>query len=248
MKLSIIIPTLNEEQTIVNLLRSLGSQNYSDFEVIVVDGGSKDKTVEVARKYGANVMIYDGLSEFASRNVGARIAKGDILVFTSADTIFPSHLLEDIKINFEKDPQLIALSGPGIPYDASFPGKILYGVYNFSRYLFARLPKPFQRFSTSTNFLAVRKSVFEKTGGFDPTDINADGIMGSKLSKMGKVNFNLNTHVYISARRIKRMGLFKFILHYLYVLENFFPFLSHTSIIRGFKKVSKSTHRKLHYS
>jgi glycosyltransferase involved in cell wall biosynthesis len=245
---SVIVPTLNEEQTVINLLKSLNSQYYENLEVIIIDGGSRDKTVEVAKKHGAKVLVYEGLSEFASRNVGAEIANGDILIFTCADIIFPQDLLKKIIDKFEKDPQLIALSGPGVPYDAPLKGSLLYAVYNIFRFLLSKLPKKLQCFSTSTNFLAVRRTAFEKTGGFDPWDINADGLMGRKLLKMGKVKFSLDTFVYISARRMKKMGFIKFVLHYLYILENFFPSLSHTKLIKNRKMISKSQHRKLHNS
>jgi hypothetical protein len=173
---------------------------------------------------------------------------GDILIFTCADIIFPQDLLKKIIDKFEKDPQLIALSGPGVPYDAPLKGSLLYAVYNIFRFLLSKLPKKLQCFSTSTNFLAVRRTAFEKTGGFDPEDINADGLMGRKLLKMGKVKFSLDTFVYISARRMKKMGFIKFVLHYLYILENFFPSLSHTKLIKNRKMISKSQHRKLHNS
>jgi glycosyltransferase involved in cell wall biosynthesis len=250
-KLSIIVPTLNEERNITNLLESVNSQHYhtcSEVEVIIIDGGSRDRTVEIARNHGAKVVIYNGLGEFASRNAGARIAKGDILIFTCADVIFPQDLLGKVIDKFKSDSQLIALSVPGIPYDAPPIGSLLYAVYNMFRLLLSKLPKPLQRFSTSTNFLAVRRKAFEKTGGFDPDDINADGLMGRKLLQMGKVEFSQDIFVYISARRMKKMGFINFVLHYLYVLENFFPCLSHTKLIKNRKMISKSSHRELHNS
>jgi glycosyltransferase involved in cell wall biosynthesis len=248
-KLSIIVPTLNEERTITNLLKSVNSQHHRRCsEVIIVDGGSIDRTAEIARKYGAKVVVYNGLSEFASRNKGARIANGDILIFTCADIIFPQDLLKKVVDKFEKDPQLTALSGPGVPYDAPLKGSFLYAVYNMFRFLLSKLPKPLKRFSTSTNFLVVRRTAFEKTGGFDSDDINADGLIGRKLLQIGMVEFSLDTFVYISARRMKKMGFIKFIFHYLYVLENFFPFLSYTKLIKSRKLISKSLHRKLHDS
>jgi len=243
--ISIIVPTLNEEKHIAYLFASLKMQTYPNFEVIVVDGGSKDQTIEIARKYGAKTIVLPGYREFPSRNVGASMAVSEILLFTCADVIFPKNLLAKICEKFERDPQLLAVSGPSVPYDASLMGKIMYGIYNIIRYLFSKLPGKLRRFSTSTNFLAVRREAFEKTGGF-LDDINADGLMGRKLIKMGKVDFDIKLYVYISARRMKNMGLSKFITHYLYILENFFPFLSHTNLIKGFKKKSRSIHRKLH--
>jgi len=243
---SIIIPTLNEEESIVPLLESLDRQSYSDFEVMVVDGGSKDKTVEVARKYGAEVLVHVGLGEFQSRNVGARLTKGKVLLFTCADVILARDLLNKVNEWFSQNSRLIALAGPGIPYDAALKGKLLYAAYNLFRYLSARLPGRLRRFSTSANFLAVRKEAFERIGGFDHTDINADGLMGRRLLEIGNVCFSLDTYVFISARRMKKVGFLRFLLHYLYVLENFFPFMSRTELIKGAKERSRSAHRKIH--
>jgi len=102
-------------------------------------------------------------------------------------------------------------------------------------------PRPNKRFSTSTNFLAVRKACFDKTGGFI-SDVNADGIMGRRFSDMGKVKFFTSMKVFISPRRFLKMGFSRFNFHYLYVLENFFPFLSNTSFIKNLKNKSGSVH------
>jgi glycosyltransferase involved in cell wall biosynthesis len=244
-KISIIVPTLNEERYIAGLLRSINAQLESIDEVIVVDGGSMDRTIEIARSLGARVIVYRGLGEFASRNLGVEESTGGILVFTCADVIFSPSLLREIAERFQRDSALIALSGPGIPYNAPLSGHLLYGFYNTFRLLFGKLPRPLQRFSTSTNFLAVRRSAFVEAGTFRPEDVNADGLMGAKLLRMGKVEFSPKTYVYISVRRLRSMGLASFILHYLYVLENFFP-LSNSGLIRKRKVVSRLVHGKLH--
>jgi len=242
-RISIIVPTLNEEKNIQNLLGSLEKQTLADYEIIIVDGGSTDKTVDVANNYHSKVIVEDGLPEFPSRNTGVKIASGEILLFTCADVIFPRDLLAKIDQNF-KDQRLMALTGPDRPTN-SLLAEIEYGAYNFARFLFSSFPKPTKRFSTSTNFLAVRKSAFEKTGGF-LSDINADGLLGKQLSEIGKVKFSNTIAVIISARRFCKMGFFKFNLHYLYVLENFFPFLSKTSFLKALKGNSGSTHRNMH--
>jgi len=244
--ISIIVPTLNEEATINNLLKSLSVQSWRDFETIVVDGGSKDETVERARSFGAHVLVETGCPEFISRNLGARKARGKILLFTCADVIFPKHLLESVHEKFAEDPRLVALSGPGIPFDAPIIGRIEYEAYNTFRYVLCNLPNSLKRFSTSTNFLAARQQHFRRTGGFLPNDVNADGMMGRQLAEIGKVCFSLNSYVYISARRMKSMGFGRFNTHYLYVLENIFPQLSRLGFLDRLKAVSGSVHKKMH--
>ncbi len=242
-QISIIVPTLNEEEKIRLLLESLTKQREVCFETIVVDGGSTDKTVAIAEDYRAKALLEKGLLEFPSRNIGAKIARGEILLFTCADVTFPADLLMKIKENFEDD-GLIALTGPDFPVD-SVVARVEYGFYNFVRFVFSSFPKPYQRFSTSTNFLAVRKSSFEKTGGFI-SDINGDGIMGKCLSELGKVRFSMKLPVFVSSRRFSKMGFANFNLHYLYVLENFFPFLSNSAFLKRFKIKSGAVHRRMH--
>lgn len=244
--ISIIVPTLNEEESLRFLLGSLRRQTWSDFEILVVDGGSKDKTVDVAKKYNVTTIVLRGGREFNSRNVGAGLAKGEILLFTCADVIIPKDLIEKVYDKFEGNNQIIAASGPSIPYDTHIIGSVEYGVYNALRYILSKLPRPFKRFSSSTNFLVVRKNSFERVGGFDPMDINADGLLGRNLSRLGAVAFCPNMHVFISARRMNKMGVLNFNRHYFYVLENFFPFLSETRMIKGLKQKSGRVHRKIH--
>ena len=242
-KISVIVPTLNEEKNIPNLLDSLEKQTLRDYEIVLIDGGSTDKTLNVARRHHSNVVVEKGLAEYPSRNLGAQLAKGDILLFTCADVIFPKGLLAKIAKSF-RDPELVALTGPDRPSDSAL-AILEYGLYNVVRFLFSSFPKPAKRFSTSTNFLAVRKAAFEKTGGF-VRDINSDGYVGKQLSEIGKVNFSNAVAVLISPRRFHQMGFIKFNLHYLYVLENFFPFLSETSFLKNLKNNSGSVHRNMH--
>jgi len=242
-QITIVVPTLNEGVSIRSLLESVDKQKNVNAEIVVVDGGSTDNTVPIAENYCAKVIVEKGLQEFPSRNIGAKVARGDILLFTSADVIFPRNLLEKISENFQ-DTQLVAITGPDIPL-ASPLARMEYGLYNVLRLIFCNLPGRSSRFSTSTNFLAVKKEYFDKTGGFI-NDINGDGLMGRRLSELGKVKFSTDIKVFISPRRFYKMGFFKFNLHYLYVLENFFYSLHETSFLKSLKYRSEAVHSNLH--
>jgi glycosyltransferase involved in cell wall biosynthesis len=80
-RISIIVPTLNEEKNIELLLFSIQEQTVPYFDLIVVDGGSRDKTISIAKNYGAKIVVEKGLMEFPSRNLGAKVANGEILLF-----------------------------------------------------------------------------------------------------------------------------------------------------------------------
>lgn len=83
-KLSVIIPTYNEEKYLPILLERLQDQTYTSFEIIVADNNSKDRTTDIATSYGVRVVRGGNLTE--GRNRGAKKAKGDILIFLDADT------------------------------------------------------------------------------------------------------------------------------------------------------------------
>jgi len=100
-KVSIVIPTLNEEQNLQKVLRSIPKDIY---EVIIVDGHSKDKTVEIAKKFGAKV-VFDDKGKGSALRKGMKTAKGDIVIMMDADCSHKSSeiglLTEGIKAGFD---------------------------------------------------------------------------------------------------------------------------------------------------
>jgi rSAM/selenodomain-associated transferase 2 len=97
MQISIIIPVYNESENIGNLVRFLIKySNESVIEIIVVDAGSIDDTIAIAKKEGANVVISPAKGRSAQMNYGALLAKGDILYFIHADTFPPVSFATDI--------------------------------------------------------------------------------------------------------------------------------------------------------
>ncbi len=97
-KVSIIIPAKNEEKYLPRLLESIKKQTTQPYEIIVADAGSTDRTVEVAKKYGAKV-IKGGIPQ-VGRNNGAKQAKTDIIVFLDADVILPDSNVLKALCNF----------------------------------------------------------------------------------------------------------------------------------------------------
>jgi len=245
-KISIIVPTLNEAKLIGNLLSSLRAQTFQEFEVLVVDGGSADLTAAIAVGFGAKVFVQPDFPEFAARNYAAKLSTAPLLVFSCADTIFPTDLLARVDRHFSTNQDLKAVTGPDVPYDGSFGLRVEYALYNLLRYVLSRLPNNFKRFSTSTNILAVRKATFEAIGGFRQDDVNADGLFGRTVASHFRVLFDNGVRVYISARRAREWGITRFTLHYLYVLENFIPSLARRAWFSSLKMKSLRRHREIH--
>src|SRR5512137_80909 len=107
--ISVIIPTFNEEENIAQCLVSLSHQTIprNEYEIIVVDGGSKDNTCEIARKYADVVFTQTSKKVGGARNDGVMAAKGDIIATTDADCILPPDWIKRVAENFASNPGLV---------------------------------------------------------------------------------------------------------------------------------------------
>ena len=94
--ISVIVPTLNEEESIETCLSSVRNQTVSDFELILSDGESNDKTVETSRRYVDKIVVSSNRGIGTQQNLGAKFAEGEVLVFIHADTIVGESLLEEV--------------------------------------------------------------------------------------------------------------------------------------------------------
>ena len=181
-RLSIIIPTLNSEMVLPVCLRSLINQNYpkAKFEIIVVDNESSDKTVEIAKSFGAKLFLVKGQPSQActQRNLGAEKAKGKYLLFLDHDMELSKNLLKNFaeKVSKTKD----------IPDAWYIPEKIVA-----SSPLFSKIRNFEGSFYNATVIAAVRiikKEKFDLTSEkYDPVLSNgpADWDMDIQLKKLG---------------------------------------------------------------
>lgn len=94
LKVSIVIPAYNAEKFIEDCLKSISAQTYRNLEVIVVDDCSKDNTKKIAQKYATVISNETNKGEGGSRNAGAKVTTGDIIVFTDADVVVPKDWIE----------------------------------------------------------------------------------------------------------------------------------------------------------
>jgi glycosyltransferase involved in cell wall biosynthesis len=116
--LSVVIPTLNSASTISLTLSSIFSNKFQRemFEVLVVDNGSSDKTVEIAKKYPVKVFYCPKRGIGPPRNFGARMAEGEIVCFTDSDCVVGKDWLKRIFKFFDENPEADGVGGPVFPY------------------------------------------------------------------------------------------------------------------------------------
>jgi glycosyltransferase involved in cell wall biosynthesis len=101
MEISVVVPTLNEEQFLPTLLDSLHRQRYPVHEIIVADGFSHDRTREIALKWGCRVV--DGpTNPGTGRNRGAATATGDTLLFLDSDVVLPAGFIRRLACAYER--------------------------------------------------------------------------------------------------------------------------------------------------
>ncbi len=204
-RFSIVIPCYNEEKFIANALKSLKRQDFNKpFEIIVVDNNSDDKTYAVAKKYGVRLVREKRRGVTYARQAGTAIAKGDIIISTDADTVFPKSWLSDIDRAFVADPTMIAIGGDCRYYDGPWWKGIYTGTVFTTSYLWRKLFKH-PLYIAAANF-AFKREYFP---GYNVTFDQGSDELGllHELESIGKVGFTLKNPVYTSGRRLNK-GLF----------------------------------------
>jgi GT2 family glycosyltransferase len=118
MKFSLVVATVQRVDELQILLESLSRQTYSDFEVVIVDQNDDDRLVPIVAAFTQRMgvrhcrSVVKGLSH--ARNLGSRVAGGEIIGFPDDDCIYPAGVLEFVQKKFEKDPELISISGTAV--------------------------------------------------------------------------------------------------------------------------------------
>jgi len=181
MNISICITTFNEEKSIAKLLDSLLDQTLKASEVIIVDGGSTDKTVEIIRHYQKKdnriKLLVEKCSRAKGRNIGIDIAKNEIIAVTDAGCVAHKDWLEKLIEPFklpEVDPQHQKV-GVGVDISAGFYRMTGRNPVSKAMAIFLGvLPSKFDiNFLPSTRSMAFRKNVWEEIGGFPDESKNS---------------------------------------------------------------------------
>ncbi len=197
--LSIIIPVLNEEKDLPLLLASIKKQNFRDYEIIIADANSTDRTVEIAKSYGCAV-VAGGLPA-KGRNEGAKVAEGNIFLFIDAEAVFQERFLEKALLKFKERKLDIASCGLE-PITENKAYKILHNIlYNLP----ARLLEDV--FPYASNFILVKKEIHQRIGGFDEEIIlGEDHAYVRKGAKIAKFGFLKSIKLTLLPRRFQNEG------------------------------------------
>lgn len=224
MKASVIIPALNEEKLLPELLKELSvfrkKTNY-DFEIILSDGGSKDKTVKIANSLVDKIFIYKEKKRRQTiaegKNAGAKLADGDILIFICADCRFSDI---DNFFNFvfndfsNSDFDAATFKFLVFPEERKISDILFHTFYNNYVKIINILGLGMGRGECQV----VKRNVFEKQKGFNETlAAGEDFDLFKRIKRNGKIRLSFSNIIFESPRRYRKIGYRK--VFYLWLIN-----------------------------
>ncbi len=213
---SIIIPCLNEEKSLPLLLKDLSNQTFQDFEVIVIDGQSKDKTVEKAKEFKTKLPSLKILSSkvrnvSVQRNMGGEAGIGTYLLFNDADNRLPKHFLEGVKYNQSVKP-VDMFTTWCLPDSNKSSDKAVATYLNLLAETGFLIGNP----GALGAMIGCRRKIFGKIGGFNPNVGFAEDTEFVRQGYRKGYSFSIihePRYVY-SLRRFRKVGTLKLIQKY----------------------------------
>jgi cellulose synthase/poly-beta-1,6-N-acetylglucosamine synthase-like glycosyltransferase len=203
------VPTYNEARGIEAFLRQFDEQTLprSEFEVIVVDGGSSDGTGEIAARHADRVIRQTSPGIGGARNDGTAIARADLVATTDADCRVPRDWLERLVGDF-RDPGVVAVCGPDGPLDGGLKARL---VFFFVRG-FIRAAALAGLYGTGGTNSAFRRSALEAIGGYRNLPHSDDVDVGFRIRGKGRIVYDPALFVGLSVRRLENDGYLRTLL------------------------------------
>ncbi len=211
MKISIVIPTLNEEKYLPKLLKSIRSQDFDDYEIIVADAGSLDRTRHIAKRYGAKVV--KGGMPGPGRNAGASAAIGEFIFFLDSDVILPKNFLK-MAYDELQDRFLDIATCEFQPISKNKIDKLLHSL----SYSLIKLRMYTNNPMIPGFVMMVTRRLHERIGGFDAdVKLSEDNDYVVRASKFRPLRTLDNVHVKVSVRRLDKEGRLKLAAKYIMI-------------------------------
>ena len=208
---SIIIPTLNEVTTLPVLLKDLTNQTWKDVEILIVDANSEDKTNQKAesfRKYfaGLKIIISQQRNVAYQRNLGAKNAKADWIIFMDADNRIPPYFLQGVKYRLEAlNPDILSTWIQAETSDTK--DQAIATIVN----LYIEMQKTTNKPSVLEAMMCFKKDVFLRLGGFETSRNWGEGgeILERALRKKFRFEVVRDPKFTYSLRRLRAQGTLK---------------------------------------
>lgn len=197
MAVSIIIPTLNEENNIKRLLNNL-KQLKGDFEVIFSDGGSLDKTLDIIKDFGDCKIIKSDRGRARQLNNGAKESNNDILFFLHADSFIEENVLIKIEDFIKNGNKVGCLK---IKFDSK---KILMNIFA----ILSNLRVKYRNIAFGDQGIFIEKKLFEDIGMFEDIPLMEDYKLSIKLKNVFPIKY-IDSYIISSSRRFEKNGILK---------------------------------------
>jgi glycosyltransferase involved in cell wall biosynthesis len=208
-RVSVVIPALNEERHLGQLLSDIQRQSQRPDEIIVVDAGSCDATVRIAKQAPLAVVLHGEPPVACGRNVGGYSAKGDLIFFLDADTRLPETFFKDFVSEVEHRHLDIACPRY-LPHDSTPTIRAIHAFWYMVLKVFERILP-----SGAGHCIALRSHLFQESRGFDPSLKFDDIEFVRRLSKGRRFGY-VGTNVLVSDRRYREEGVLRvFLMHLL---------------------------------
>ena len=205
---SIIIPTYNEEEYLPILLESIKKQDFDDYEVIIADANSTDRTREIAEEYGC--IVVDGGLPAVGRNNGASVAKGEYLIFLDSDLKLTEDYLRNVLYEFKMERLGIAITQM-TPLSTKVQDKIFHELANYFMIGVEKI-KPH---GAGCYGIIAKKKLHDECGGFDESlTFGEDTDYIERLAKKERFRVLRNAKIGVSTRRLEEEGIVTLIQQY----------------------------------
>lgn len=215
MLLSVIIPVYNRPDEVRELLDSFAGQSFRDFEIIVVEDGSKVRCKQIVDSFAGRLPVRylekENGGPALARNFGARSATGEYLLFLDSDTVLPEGYLANVATFLQSTPADL-FGGPDMASESFTPLQkaISYSMTSFFTTGGIRGgKKKISRFIPRSFNMGVRRSVFEQAGGFSPMRFGEDMDLSMRILEAGHSSALVQSAALYHKRRTSLRGFYR---------------------------------------
>lgn len=214
---SVVVPSYNEEAGIERCLASLADQTLprNEYEVIVVDGNSKDRTRELAAPYADAVFVQTSPKVGGARNDGVLAASAPLIATTDADCVLPRDWVERVRDDLGRD-GVVLVYGTVRPIEATLKNRLSLGLANLFSALGYRTGRLYYTLGCNTAF---RKDAFVRAGMYRTIDAGDDLEIAGRLAREGRVLFDPKLRVGFSMRRYEQFGTLRSLYQWIYIVR-----------------------------
>lgn len=197
------MPTYQEEAGLEAFLRQFERQTLprSDFEIVIVDGESRDRTREIAEALADRVLVQTSPGIGGARNDGVAVARAPVVATTDADCRVPEDWVERIARHFEDD-RVMAVCGPDSPIERTAKARMVFFVMRN----LIRLAATMGLYATGGTNSAFRRDAFLAIGGYRHLPHSDDIDLGFRIRRAGRIVYDPKLQVRLSTRRLETQG------------------------------------------